>query len=306
VSTTPARSTRRIGIQLPEVERIVPWHEYRSLAVLAEPSGFDSIWLGDHLLYRGDAQPERAPWEVWTLLGALAAATERVTLGPLVACLGFHPPAVLAKMAATIDEISAGRFVLGVGAGWNRTEFDAFGIPFDRRVDRFDEAYRVVQPLVTGQRVTLHGEFVDVDDCVLLPPLHRSVPLMVGSNGPRVLQLTLATADMWNTWFSEFGNTADGFAKRNEAVTRIAESVGRDPATVQRSACVLVITDHSSDERAPSEGVTALDGTPTQIAAGIEEIYQAGADEVIIVVGPIDARSVSTLAETVAIIRSSP
>jgi probable F420-dependent oxidoreductase len=302
--SNPASRTRRIGIQLPEVERVVRWSEYRSLAIAAEQSGFDSIWLGDHLLYRGDDTPERAPWEVWTLLGALAAATERVTLGPLVACLGFHPPAVLAKMAATIDEVSSGRFVLGVGAGWNRTEFDAFGIPFDRRVDRFDEAYRVIQPLVTGGRVSLHGEFVDVDDCVLLPPLHRSVPLMVGSNGPRVLEITLPTADMWNTWFSEFGNHAEGFARRNDAVTRIAESVGRDPSTVQRSACVLVITDHSTDERVPSEGVTALDGSPTQIAAGINEVFDAGADEVIIVVGPIDERSIRTLAETVEIMKT--
>ena len=101
------------------------------MARAAEEVGFDSIWLGDHLLYD---EPERAPWEAWTLLSALAAVTERVTLGPLVACAGFHPPGLLAKMAATIDEVSGGRFVLGLGAGWNRREFDAFGIPYDRRV----------------------------------------------------------------------------------------------------------------------------------------------------------------------------
>ena len=239
------------------------------------------------------------------MLAALAAATERVTLGPLVACAGFHPPAVLAKMAATIDEISDGRFVLGIGAGWNRNEFDAFGIPFDRRVDRFEEAYRVIQPLVTGGRVTAHGTFVDVDDSVLLPPLQRPVPLMVGSNGPRVLEITLPTVDIWNTWFSEFGNHAEGFARRNEAVTRIAAAVGRDPSTVQRSACVLVILDDATEERAPAEGVTAMDGSPAQIAAAIGELYDAGADEVIVVVGPIDERSIRTLAETVAIVHST-
>ena len=121
----------RVGVQLPEVEREVRWPEYLAMARAAEECGFDSIWLGDHLLYR-DAPAERGPWEAWTLLAALAAQTERVRLGPLVACAGFHPPGLLAKMAATIDEVSGGRFVLGLGAGWNREEFAAFGIPFDQ------------------------------------------------------------------------------------------------------------------------------------------------------------------------------
>src|SRR5215218_8434504 len=127
----------RIGIQLPEVERDVRWSEYRALARAAEEGGLDSIWLGDHLLYRGDGRDERGPWGAWTLLAALAAVTERVELGPLVACAGFHPPAVLAKLAATVAEISDGRLVLALGAGWNEPEFRAFGIPFDHRVSRF-------------------------------------------------------------------------------------------------------------------------------------------------------------------------
>ena len=147
----------RIGIQLPEVEREVRWPEYVAMARAAEAGGFDSIWVGDHLLYRGDGRPERGPWEAWTLLAALAAVTERVRLGPLVACAGFHPPALLAKMAATIDEVSGGRFVLGLGAGWNRTEFDAFGIPYDHRSARFEEAFAIVRGLLAGERVTLDG-----------------------------------------------------------------------------------------------------------------------------------------------------
>src|SRR4051812_38137445 len=129
------------------------------MARAAEAAGFDSIWLGDHLLYRGDGRPERGPWEAWTLLAALAAATDRVRLGPLVACAGFHPPGLIAKMAATIDEVSGGRFVLGLGAGWNEQEFDAFGIPYDRRVSRFAEAFRIIVGMLDGERVTLDGEF---------------------------------------------------------------------------------------------------------------------------------------------------
>src|SRR5688572_20380981 len=116
----------RIGVQLPEVEREVRWPEYAAMAVAAEQVGFDSIWMGDHLLYRGDGRPERGPWEAWTLLAGLAAVTDRIHLGPLVACLGFHRPTVLAKMAATVDEVSGGRLILGVGAGWNEAEFRAF------------------------------------------------------------------------------------------------------------------------------------------------------------------------------------
>jgi alkanesulfonate monooxygenase SsuD/methylene tetrahydromethanopterin reductase-like flavin-dependent oxidoreductase (luciferase family) len=119
----------QVGVQLPEVERDVRWPEYLTLERTAEEVGLDSIWLGDHLLYRSDGRQERGPWEAWTLLAALAAATERVRLGPLVACASFHPPGLIAKMAATIDEISSGRFVLGLGAGWNETEYRAFGLP---------------------------------------------------------------------------------------------------------------------------------------------------------------------------------
>src|SRR5213593_4020802 len=119
-----------MGIQLPEVERDVRWPEYVALARAAEAAGFDSIWVGDHLLYRGDGGRERGPWDAWTLLAALASATQHVELGPLVSCLGFHRPAQLAKMAATLDEVSGARLILGVGAGWNEEEFRAFGIPF--------------------------------------------------------------------------------------------------------------------------------------------------------------------------------
>src|SRR5918996_6421465 len=126
----------RVGVQLPEVEREVRWPEYASMARAAEDAGFDSVWVGDHLLYRDDGRPERGPWEAWTLLGGLATVTERVALGPLVACTAFHVPGVLAKVAATVDEISGGRLVLGLGAGWNEAEFRAFAIPFDHRASR--------------------------------------------------------------------------------------------------------------------------------------------------------------------------
>src|SRR5262249_8684393 len=127
------------------------------MARAAGESGFDSIWLGDPTLYRDDGRPERGPWEAWTLLAALAVTTERVLLGPLVACASFHPPGLLAKMAATIAEVSGGRFVLGLGAGWNETEYRAFGLPYDHRIARFEESFEIVRRTLAGERVTLEG-----------------------------------------------------------------------------------------------------------------------------------------------------
>ena len=121
-----------LGVQLPEVERPYRWTEVREIARVAEAVGLDSLWVGDHLLYR-DETGSRGPWEAWATLAGLAEVTERVLLGPLVAATAFSNPAVLAKRAATVDEMSGGRLVLGVGAGWNRVEFEAFGFPFRRQ-----------------------------------------------------------------------------------------------------------------------------------------------------------------------------
>jgi probable F420-dependent oxidoreductase len=285
----------RVGVQLPEVEREVRWPEYLAMARAAEESGFDSIWIGDHLLYRA---PERAPWEAWTLLSALAATTERVRLGPLVACAGFHPPGLLAKMAATIDEVSGGRFTLGLGAGWNADEFAAFGIPYDRRVSRFEEAFAIVRGLLAGERVTLSGTFASVEDAVLLPPPARRVPLMIGSNGPRVLGIALPHVEAWNTWYTDYGNTAEGFAALNERISAAARDAGRAPEAIARSACVHVVLDRAAGERAIE--VPPLEGTPDQIAARLRELGDAGADEAILVVTPITERSIRALAGVMA------
>ena len=290
----------RIGIQLPEVEREVRFPEYLAMARAAEESGFDSIWLGDHLLYRGNGRGERGPWEAWTLLSALAAATERVRLGPLVACAGFHPPGLIAKMAATVDEVSGGRFVLGVGAGWNEEEFRAFGIPFDHRVSRFEESFAIVRGLLAGERVTLDGRYWRADDALLLPPPARRVPLMIGSNGPRVLGIALPHADAWNTWFEDYGNSAEGFAALNARIDDAARAAGRPPVQVDRSACVLIALGGAGAREA---GVPPVRGTPERVAAHLGELAEVGADEAILVADPIDERSIRTLAEAAALAR---
>ena len=277
----------RIGVQLPEVERDVRWPEVRALARAAEESGLDSIWVGDHMLYRGDGRAERGPWDAWTLLAALAASTERVRLGPLVASTAFHPPGLIARMAASIDEVSGGRFVAGLGAGWNETEFCAFGIPFDHVVSSFEESFEIVRRLLAGERVTFEGRFHRVEDAVLLPPPARRPTLMVGANAPRMLSIALPHVDVWNTWYSPYGNTAEGFAALNARVD----------ADVERSACVLVAVNGGAGERRQEPEAPAVDSR--RIAAHLRELEDAGADEAILVLDPITKSSLRTVADAV-------
>ncbi len=291
----------RIGVQLPEVERVVRWPEVVSMARAAEEVGFDSIWLGDHLLYRGD-RPESGPWDAWTQLAALAALTERVRLGPLVACAAFHPPGILARMAASVSEVSGGRFTLGIGAGWNETEFRAFGIPFDHRAARFEEAFEIVRRLLGGERVTFHGRFHHVEDALMLPPIEHRPRLMVGSMGKRVLRAALPHVDAWNTWYTEFGNLPDRFAELNARIDALVQGAGRDAGDVDRSACTLVVLDRDAGERTVDDGVVPLEGTPEAIAAGLHALAAAGADEAIVVLVPINERSIRDLGEVLSLL----
>jgi alkanesulfonate monooxygenase SsuD/methylene tetrahydromethanopterin reductase-like flavin-dependent oxidoreductase (luciferase family) len=281
----------RVGVQLPEAERVVRWPEVAAMARAAEEVGFESIWLGDHLLYRGDGREERGPWEVWTQLAAIAAITERVRLGPLVACASFHPPGLLAKMAASVDEVSGGRFVLGLGAGWNETEYRAFGLPYDHRVSRFEESFEIVRRLLLGERVTLPGRFWQAEDLVLLPAPGRRIPLMIGSNGQRMLSMSLPHVDWWNTWYDRYGNTVEGFAELNASVTAVSERVDRDPAEIARSTAVLVELDPDAVKRPHSDRESppvSLEGLPGHLAA----LAEAGADEAICILRPITEQSI--------------
>jgi len=293
-------SPLRVGVQLPEVERRVPWPEYVAMARAAEEVGFHSIWLGDHLLYRDDGLEERGPWDAWSLLSALAAVTERVELGPLVACCGFCPAGLLARRAAAVQEISDGRLVLGLGAGWNETEFSAFGLPFDQRASRFGESFEIIRRLLAGERVTFEGRFERVHDAVLLPRPDAPVPLMIGSIGDRVLRAALPHVDRWNMWHGWYGNTPEGFTRQNDSVTQLTLEAGREPSDVVRTATVSIAFEDAGLDRPHTIDVPALTGSPQAIADGLAEFAAAGLQEAILVLSPITERSIRRLGETIA------
>jgi alkanesulfonate monooxygenase SsuD/methylene tetrahydromethanopterin reductase-like flavin-dependent oxidoreductase (luciferase family) len=290
----------RLGVQLPEVERLVRWPEYVAMARAAEESGFASVWLGDHLLYRDDGRPERGPWDAWSLLTALASATEKVRLGPLVSCTAFGPPWLLARRAAAVQEISGGRLVLGLGAGWNETEFRAFGIPFERRATRFIDAVDVIRRLLAGERVTAEGDGGRLEDAVLLPRPETRPQLMVGSTGERVLRAALPQVDGWNIWYDWFGNSPEGFAGENERVTAILREAGRTPEEVWRSATVLVVLPGHRSDRPISAATPPVSGSTGEIAEQLRAFAAAGVDEAILVVSPITEQSIRDLAPIVA------
>lgn len=209
----------------------------RTVVRQAEADGFDSVWLADHLMYRYPDTPTRGIWECWTMLAALAEATQRVEIGTLVLCNSFRNPAVLAKMATAADEVSNGRLILGVGAGWNEPEYRAFGLPFDHRVDRFEEALRILKPLLRDGHVDFVGQHYEARDCDDLPrgPRPAGPPLMVGGEGPRMLRLTAQYADSWNTGYMGQPETmAEKFTKIEAA----CRETGRDPATLGITALI--------------------------------------------------------------------
>jgi alkanesulfonate monooxygenase SsuD/methylene tetrahydromethanopterin reductase-like flavin-dependent oxidoreductase (luciferase family) len=291
----------KVGIQLPEVEREVRWAELLDMIRAIEDLGFDSIWLGEHLLYRWPDRPPRGPWEAWTELAAIAAVTNRVEFGPLVACTNFHNPALLAKQAATIDEISGGRLVLGLGAGWNETEFRAFGLPFDHRVDRFEEAYTIIRGLLQDGAVDFEGRYYQARDCELLPRGLRpgGPPLLIGSNGPRMLRITLGSAHAWNSWFSDFDNRPEGIGRLREVVDAACRDVGRDPAEIARTVAVMV---HLPGGGGRIQGgyvenpPPPLEGPPEVMAEGLRAFAAEGIGHVQLVLDPITLDSIRTVA----------
>jgi alkanesulfonate monooxygenase SsuD/methylene tetrahydromethanopterin reductase-like flavin-dependent oxidoreductase (luciferase family) len=269
----------KVGLVLPQAPEDGDggtWAEILALARRAEAGGADSLWLCDHFLSRFPDGHAIGYQEAWTLLSGLAAATARVELGTLVLATSFRPPGLLAKMAATADDVAGGRLILGLGCGWYEPEYHAFGYPFDHRVGRFEEALRIVVPLLRGERVTLEGRWTRAEDAVILPPPRRAVPILVAATGERMLRLTARYADAWQTaWF---GLPDERFAERRAALLAACQAEGRDPAALQQSVGVSV--GGAPGDGATSRGERRLPLDAGAIAAGLAAWAAEGIDHV--------------------------
>ncbi|HZS87310.1 MAG TPA: LLM class flavin-dependent oxidoreductase [Chloroflexota bacterium] len=256
--------------------RPAPFGVLRDLALQVEAAGFDSIWLYDHLLYRFEGRPSQGTWECWTILSALAAITERVELGTLVSCTGYRNPGLIAKMASTVDEISGGRLILGLGAGWHQPEYEAFGYPFDHRVDRFEEALRIIVPLLREGHVDFSGTYYRAPNCDLLPrgPRPQGPPLLIGGLGPRILRLTARFADSWNIGFH---TPPEAIIPRMEAA---CAEMGRDPSTLEIT--LLRIVAYPELVPLPSDFPPYVTGTAEAIAAELGRYEQLGVGHVML------------------------
>ncbi|WP_238429445.1 LLM class flavin-dependent oxidoreductase [Frankia nepalensis] len=325
----------RVGVVLPLTE--YPWKQpsyldIRDLALQAEGAGFDSVWVFDHLLFRSPGAPTEGAWESWTTLSALAEATNRVTLGTFVLCAAFRHPGVLAKMAVTLDEISRGRLVLGLGAGWHQPEFDAFGLPFDHRAERLAEQLEIITALLRTGHADHDGPFHRLRDAELRPAPRRRIPVLVGGGGPRLLRLAARYADLWNTcWYGapppddpsdgpqpddprkvgaaagQTGSATGELAGVRTMARAACAAEGRDPATLGVTVGVNVAPrapGHPSPHPPPDYPVLA--GTPEAVAAGLRRYEALGVDHLICNLNPHYPHAQRLLAAALSLYRTDP
>lgn len=222
------------------------WDDLRERFQLADELGFDHIWLVDHLMPT-DPPHDRDMLEAWTSLAALAAVTEHVRIGILVTSNTFRHPSVLARQAMTVDHISKGRLILGIGTGWYADEHRRFGIPFPEapeRVDQLEEAVEVITALMSGEPATFAGRHYQLDDALALPrPVQQPrIPILIAAHRPRMLRLAARRADMWDTFATTEGTATEGvtsdLGERVAIFEAACRELGRDPAGVRRSVWV--------------------------------------------------------------------
>jgi len=300
----------KIGVVLPiaqdDAASPVPsYAEIRAIATSAEDRGLDSIWVYDHLLFRFDGETTGIH-ECWTILAAVAEATSRVQLGTIVMCIGFRNAALLAKMAATLDHLSGGRLILGLGSGWHDPEFDAFGYPTDHKVGRFEEALTIIGSLIRDGRVDLDGRWMTARDAVLVPPARPDLPILVAAKRPRMLELTARHADAWNlAWF---GAPDERWAGARRNLDAACATVGRDPATLERTVGVNV----RYPDLLPARATTADDGPGQEpalvgdeaIVAGLAAYADEGTSHVIAALEPTTPETVTRFAEAARTFRA--
>ena len=264
-----------------------------AMARMAEAVGFDSVWIPDHLLLHDEGREPQGVWECVALLGAMAVATSRVEIGAMVMATSFRNPTLIAKIADTVDELSGGRFILGLGTGRHEPEHRAFGYPFDRQVARFEEALRIIVPLMREGRVDFEGAYYRAEACVLQPrgPRPNGPPIVIGAlgTGPRMLELTARYADLWNGWLTWGRSWPDAIPPIRAKLDAACEAVGRDPATLERTVAILVAVPGQASNlvsTSPTGSGEPLTGSPDEIAEALQGFAREGISHIQIVHAP--------------------
>jgi probable F420-dependent oxidoreductase len=294
----------KIGLFVPHFEQpwngsSLRWTDIAAMARGAEEAGFDSLWLPDHLLFRFPEVYQQGAWDAWSLLAAVAASTQTIEIGLLVACTSFRNPALMAKMATTIDEISGGRLILGLGAGWHEPEYAAFGFPYDHRVSRFDEALQVITALLRTGHVDFNGAYYTARDCELRPrgPRPEGPPLLIGGSGDRMLRLAARYGDAWN---ADRQNDVVAMQALNTRVDAACHDEGRDPASLSRVIGIQVdLLNASRQAMQPRQWVMApwpLTGTPEELAAQIRRYAEARVEHMMIWIDPVSLAGIEAFA----------
>ncbi len=264
------------------------------MAQAAREAGFEALWFADHFLFE-DAEDGsiRGVWEAFTMMAAVAAAVPDVQIGSLVACTGFRNPGLIAKTTETIDEISGGRFILGLGAGWHKPEYDAFGYPFDHRVSRFEEAMQIIQPLLREGSATLEGTYFQARNAKNQPrgPRAQGAPIMVGSSGDRMLGIIARYADAWNTvWHNDAAKVAELIPKVDAA----CEAAGRDPKSLIRTAGGNITVGDSLNRRP-----NAVSGSTEELAQHLDSFRQLGLSHFVVGLDACTPATITAFADVV-------
>jgi probable F420-dependent oxidoreductase len=308
---TPSSPWPSLGLNLPYVENSMDgatprWPDIAAMARAAEDAGFDAVWVSDHVGFGDPDTGWSGAWESWTLLSALAVATQRVRLGTYVTAVPYRNPALLAKMAETLDEVSGGRVILALGAGWNEPEFSAYGFPWERRFDRFEDGLRIVTSMLRTGRADHDGRVDSARGALVRPrgPRPDGLPVMVGAAAPRMLRLAAELADEWNAGM----RTPAGLAPMLAALGDACEDVGRDPSTIRRSAEAMV---EIGAPAGPDDDLDArgswdepLRGSSLEIAAGLRRYRDLGMDHVQVQLRPNRVESVRAFGPVIEALRA--
>jgi len=298
IGAMPSIAERSLGAEAPR-GRTPRYQDIQQMAQVAEQVGFDSFWLADHLLYQFPELGRNGAWEVFTLLSGIAATTSRIQLGPLVACTSFRNPALLAKMADSLDEISDGRFILALGAGWHQPEYDAFGYPFDHRATRFEEALKIIVPLLREGKVDFQGKYYEARECELRPrgPSRQGPPIWIGADKPRMLRLVAQYADAWNTvWHI----SAEKVTSTYQSMLEACQVVGRDPATLALTAGAPARVLAPGEAR--PHGGHCICGTAEEVAEAISGFASVGVEHLVVNIAPDDVAGVERFGKVIELL----